>query len=171
MHTAGDEKAPGAGSLIDGSLDRPEHLRNRLPLVKQHRLREGAQCGVRVVAKRFGLRRLVEASLTAEARAMLALEGAWRSPSPYGGETVYTRALLEDGRRWAILDAPVEIAAPVRILQGGADPDVPWRHALRLAETITGDDVVFTLIKDGDHRLSRPQDLARIVAAVEDLDG
>ena len=48
----------------------------------------------------------------------------------------------------------------MRILQGMADPDVPWRHALRITEALTGGDVQVTLIKDGDHRLSRPQDLA-----------
>jgi dipeptidyl aminopeptidase/acylaminoacyl peptidase len=58
---------------------------------------------------------------------------------------------------------------PVRILQGGEDPDVPWRHALELAQSLKGEDVVFTLIKDGDHRLSRPQDIARLIAAVEEL--
>ena len=77
--------------------------------------------------------------------------------------------LLEDGRRWSILPGPVAIAAPVRILQGGADDAVPWRHALDLAEALESRDVVFTLIKDGDHRLSRPQDLARLVTAVEEI--
>ena len=62
---------------------------------------------------------------------------------------------------------PIEV--PVRILQGGADPDVPWRHALELAQALKGEDVVFSLIKDGDHRLSRPRDIARLVAAVEEL--
>jgi dipeptidyl aminopeptidase/acylaminoacyl peptidase len=64
---------------------------------------------------------------------------------------------------------PVPIDVPVRILQGGADPDVPWRHALELAQAISGRDVVFSLIKDGDHRLSRPQDIARMIAAVAEV--
>jgi dipeptidyl aminopeptidase/acylaminoacyl peptidase len=63
----------------------------------------------------------------------------------------------------------VPIEVPVRILQGGADPDVPWRHALELAQAIRGEDVVFSLIKDGDHRLSRPQDIARLLTAVAEL--
>ena len=63
------------------------------------------------------------------------------------------------------------IDVPVRILQGGADPDVPWTHALALANALTGQDVVFTLIKDGDHRLSRPQDLERLTAAVSEARG
>jgi dipeptidyl aminopeptidase/acylaminoacyl peptidase len=65
----------------------------------------------------------------------------------------------------------VPIEAPVRILQGGEDPDVPWRHALELAQAIKSPDVVFSLIKDGDHRLSRPQDIARLVAAVDEAAG
>jgi pimeloyl-ACP methyl ester carboxylesterase len=57
----------------------------------------------------------------------------------------------------------------VRILQGGEDPDVPWRHAQELAWALKGDDVVFSLIRDGDHRLSRPPDIARLIAAAEEL--
>ncbi|MGC1303792.1 MAG: alpha/beta hydrolase, partial [Caulobacteraceae bacterium] len=72
----------------------------------------------------------------------------------------------EEGRNWSILPGPVAISAPLHVLQGGADPDVPWRHALALAEAWAGEDVVFTLIRDGDHRLSRPQDLKRLVETV-----
>ena len=113
---------------------------------------------------------LIEPSLSDEARADLAREGVWMQPSDYeGGGYPITRRLLEDGRAWSILPGPVEIAPPVRILQGGGDDAVPWRHALSLAEALTAQDVVFTLIKDGDHRLSRPQDLTRLVRAVEEL--
>ena len=102
--------------------------------------------------------------------AALAAEGVWLRPSDYGDPYPITKALLEDGARWSILGAePVPIAIPVRILQGAADPDVPWRHALELALAIKGEDVVFTLIKDGDHRLSRPQDIERLLAAVGEL--
>lgn len=86
-----------------------------------------------------------------------------------GGEI--SRTLLEDGARWSILSAPVPIAVPVRILQGAEDQEVPWRHALELAIAFTGRDVVFSLIRDGDHRLSRPKDLARIIAFAEELAG
>jgi pimeloyl-ACP methyl ester carboxylesterase len=94
--------------------------------------------------------------------------GVWMQPSDYGDPNPITRLLLEDGARWSVLDSAVPIEAPVRILQGGEDPDVPWRHALELAQAIKSRDVVFTLIKDGDHRLSRPQDIARLVAAVDE---
>jgi hypothetical protein len=95
-------------------------------------------------------------------------EGEFVWPSDYGGGIVVTRLLLEDGDRWSILDAEVAITCPVRILHGGADKDVPWRHGLDLALALEGEDVTFTLIRDGDHRLSRDQDLARLVAAVEE---
>jgi hypothetical protein len=116
--------------------------------------------------------KLMEPSLSAEARRAIDTDGVWLRPSDYdpGGMPI-TRVLLEDGARWSILGQPIAITAPVRVLQGGRDPDVPWTHALELANTIEGDDVVFTLVKDGDHRLSRPQDLARLVAAVEELAG
>lgn len=103
------------------------------------------------------------------AEAALRETGVWIEPSQYGDPSPITRNLLEDGARWSILDAPVPITAPVRILQGGEDPDVPWRHALELAQAIKSPDVVFSLIKDGDHRLSREQDIARLVATVAEV--
>jgi pimeloyl-ACP methyl ester carboxylesterase len=117
-----------------------------------------------------GLVLIAPAADFTEALAAIEAKGEWRRPSLYdaGGYPI-TRALLEDGARWTILPGPVPIEAPVRILQGGDDPDVPWRHALELSQALASRDVTFTLVKDGDHRLSRPQDLARLVAAVEDL--
>ena len=113
--------------------------------------------------------KLMEPELSDEARAAIARDGFWIRPSEYddGGYAI-TRELLEDGARWSILPGPVPIDVPVRVLQGGADPDVPWTHALELANALKSNDLVFTLIKDGDHRLSRPQDLERLVAAVNE---
>jgi len=113
--------------------------------------------------------KLIEPSLDAAARAALAADGVWLEPSPYGEPNPITAGLLEDGARWSILPGPVPVAAPVRILQGGQDDAVPWTHALELAQALKGDDVVFTLVKDGDHRLSRAQDIARLIAAVEEV--
>ncbi len=114
--------------------------------------------------------RLMKPGFPPEAFEALARDGEWIRPSLYdeGGYPI-TAALLEDGARWSILDEPAPITVPVRILQGREDPDVPWAHALELANAIKSEDVVFTLIKDGDHRLSRPQDLARLIAAVEEV--
>lgn len=86
---------------------------------------------------------------------------------PVEGDYLLTRRFFDEARDWTLLEGAVALTAPVEILQGGADEPVPWRHALRLAEAIEGPDVVFTLIRDGDHRLSRPADLERLVEAVE----
>jgi pimeloyl-ACP methyl ester carboxylesterase len=112
--------------------------------------------------------KLMEPELDDDARQALALEGAWTRRSDYdpAGYPI-TRELLEEGRRWSILPGPVPITAPVRILQGEADADVPWRHALALHQALASPDCVFTLVKAGDHRLSTPADLARLTAAVE----
>ena len=113
--------------------------------------------------------KLMAPGIPAVGRAALEREGIWLRPSLYGDPYPIARALVEDGARWSILPGPAPIEVPVRILQGGEDPDVPWRHALELAQAIKGQDVVFTLVKDGDHRLSRPQDIARLIAAVEEV--
>lgn len=112
--------------------------------------------------------RLIEPGLSDEARRAIETEGLWMRPSAYGSPDPISRDLIEDGRRWSILPGPTLIAAPMTILQGAADPDVPWRHALDLALAIGLDRVVFTLVGDGDHRLSRPDDLTRLKAAVVD---
>ncbi len=96
-------------------------------------------------------------------------QGFTLRPSEYGAPYPITRALIEDGRQWSILDAPVAFEGPVRILQGMQDPDVPWGHALALAASLTSPDVVLTLIKDGEHRLSREADIARLLAACGEL--
>jgi alpha-beta hydrolase superfamily lysophospholipase len=113
--------------------------------------------------------KLMPARFPPEALVALREAGVWMQPSQYGDPNPITLALLEDGARWSILDSAVPIEAPVRILQGGEDPDVPWRHALELAQAIRSQDLVFSLIKDGDHRLSRPQDIARLLAAVGEV--
>jgi pimeloyl-ACP methyl ester carboxylesterase len=80
-------------------------------------------------------------------------------PSEYGGPYPITRHLIEDGRTHLLLDGPIALDCPVRLLHGQRDPDVPWETALRIAERVIGADVQVTLVKDGDHRLSRPDDL------------
>jgi len=63
----------------------------------------------------------------------------------------------------------IETGCPVRILQGVQDPDVPWSHAVELTSRLARDDVVLTLVKDGDHRLSRPEDIDSLISAVAEL--
>jgi pimeloyl-ACP methyl ester carboxylesterase len=96
-------------------------------------------------------------------------KGVWLRPSQYGEPYPITRALIEEGRDHLLLGSAIDVGCPVRILQGAQDPDVPWQHAFALAHRLPSDDVVLTMIQDGDHRLSRPQDIARIIAAVAEI--
>lgn len=99
-------------------------------------------------------------AMSETSRAALMRDGLIRIPSAYGGEQIITRALIEEARDHLLLGGPIPIFCPVRLLHGQLDPDVPWHTALQLAEKLETPDVRVTLIKDGDHRLSRPQDLA-----------
>ena len=112
-------------------------------------------------------------SLPSAYRAELEQKGRVAIPSAYSPDspTIFTRALIEDGRRNLILNAPIAIDAPVRILHGQADPDVPWQGSLDLAARIACPDVHVHLVKDGDHRLSRPADIALLVSTVADMSG
>ena len=107
-----------------------------------------------------------------EARDAIRRDGEWAWPSRYDDEPYpITRDLIEDGRRHLLLGRPIPVAAPVRIVQGMADPDVPWQHAMRLVEAL-GPDTQMTLVKDGDHRLSKPHELSVILRTLDAmLDG
>ncbi|WP_420391311.1 alpha/beta hydrolase [Acuticoccus sp.] len=116
--------------------------------------------------------RLMWPSLSEEVRQRIMDEGVAYLPSAYGEPVPVTRRLFEDGRRHLVYgDAPIETGCPVHILQGVQDMDVPHTHALELVDRLAHDDVVLTLVKDGDHRLSREEDLERLVAAVEGITG
>jgi pimeloyl-ACP methyl ester carboxylesterase len=96
--------------------------------------------------------------------------GVWSRPSEYSPEPyLVTRQLIEEGRKHLILGGMIETGCPVRILQGVEDPDVPWQHAVALVSRLASDDVVLTLVKDGDHRLSRPEDIERLIGAVAEF--
>ena len=111
---------------------------------------------------------LIEPNLTETERAALAERGQFEEPTPYGPDpNIYTLKLIEDGRRNRVLEGAIETGCAVHILQGMADPDVPYAHAVRLMEHLSGDDVVLTMIRDGDHRLSRQQDIAKILEVCE----
>ena len=114
---------------------------------------------------------LIRPALDAAAQEALAREGMITIPNAYGPPTPITRLLLEDGARHLVLRAGLAITAPVRLIHGMLDAEVPFQTSLRLAERITGGDVRITLIKDAVHRLSRDQDLAllaQMCAAVTD---
>ena len=113
---------------------------------------------------------LMWASLTDEIKETLRRDGVWHAPSQYSDEPyAITLNFIEEGRDHLLLDRPIEVACPVRILHGMEDPDVPWEHSLRLVEALAGDDVTLTYIKHGDHRLSEPADIARLCETVEKL--
>jgi pimeloyl-ACP methyl ester carboxylesterase len=104
-----------------------------------------------------------------EIRHEIETKGVWLRPSQYGEPYPITRALIEEGRHHLLLGSAIEVGCPVRILQGAQDPDVPWQHAFALTHRLPSDDVVLTMVQDGDHRLSRPQDIARMLAAVAEI--
>jgi pimeloyl-ACP methyl ester carboxylesterase len=108
-------------------------------------------------------------AMTFEERAVLMEQGVLEQPSDYGEPYVITRALIEDGRTQLVLGAPIAIKAPVRLLHGQADGDVPWEFSLKLAARMTGADVRTVLVKDGAHRMSRPQDLALLRTTLTEL--
>ncbi|MBC7799727.1 MAG: alpha/beta hydrolase [Gemmatimonadaceae bacterium] len=102
---------------------------------------------------------LMLAAMMPAERAQMDRDGVLLVPSQYGDPTPVTAGLIADGRTRLLLRAPIPLTCPVRLLHGQRDPDVPWETSLRLADRLQSDDVVVTLIKDGDHRLSRPADL------------
>jgi pimeloyl-ACP methyl ester carboxylesterase len=94
--------------------------------------------------------------------------GELAAPSAYEADFIpITLRLVEEGRRHLLLRDPIRLSCPVRLLHGMEDPDVPYQTSLRLMERLTGTEAVVELIEDGDHRLSRPQDLTRLFAAVD----
>ena len=95
--------------------------------------------------------------------------GVWLRPSEYGEPYPITQRLIEEGRNHLLLGGMIETGCPVRVLQGVQDPDVPWNHAVALTSRLAQDDVVLTLVKDGDHRLSRPEDIERLIKAVAEF--
>ncbi|MGK2742119.1 alpha/beta hydrolase [Tepidicaulis sp. LMO-SS28] len=97
-------------------------------------------------------------------------DGVYLEPTQYADEpNEITLKLIEEGRNHLLLGKPIPLTCPVRILQGMADPDVPWQHAVTLAETLESEDVLLSLSKNGDHRLSTPEDIARLEAAVDEV--
>ena len=100
-------------------------------------------------------------------------DGQFVEPSAYSPENplIITKALIADGRQYGLLGQEIQLSCPVRILQGDADPDVPWEHGLATYQAIRADDCRFTLIKGGDHRLSTMRDLALLTQTAEELCG
>ena len=104
------------------------------------------------------------------ARRELEEKGYYAQKSDYSDEDyVITRRLIEDGRTHLFDEAIIETGCPVHVIQGMLDSDVPWTHATALMERLALDDAVLTLVRDGDHRLSRPADIEGLIRAVEEI--
>jgi pimeloyl-ACP methyl ester carboxylesterase len=103
-------------------------------------------------------------------KARLLADGRLVAPSDYADSPyVTTLGFWRSGESNLLLESPIALDCPVRLLHGQRDDDVPWQTALRLAEALGSADVQVTLVKDGDHRLSRPHDIALLIATVERL--
>ena len=114
---------------------------------------------------------LLWARIDAAKRDALMRDGVYYEPSDYDDGQPYpiTRRLIEEGRDNLVLRGPVALACPVRLIHGMQDQDVPWQTSVRLAERLESEDVTVTLVKEGDHRMSDPQALARLTGAVARL--
>ena len=114
--------------------------------------------------------RMLLKGLSPEDRATLQREGRLERPSQYSPEpSVFTWKLIEEGRDHLVLDKKLALPCPVRLLHGQSDPDVPWEYSLQIAAHLDAPDVITTFVKGGDHRLSTPADIARLIAMVEEL--
>lgn len=105
-----------------------------------------------------------------EIRRQIEREGLYRAPSQYSAAPyAITKALIEDGRTRLLLDKSIPLSCPVRLLHGMKDPDVPWETSIRLAAALASSDVETILVKEGDHRLSTPEDIERLSAVLDAL--
>lgn len=123
--------------------------------------------GLVLIAPAFDMtERLMWHRLTPEMKDTIERDGVYYEPSLYGDPYPITKHLIEEGRQHLLGVGTLDLNLPVRILQGMCDPDVPWGHALDLVDLLCCDDVELTLIKNGDHRQSREQDLRRLESTV-----
>ena len=116
--------------------------------------------------------RLMWARFSKTIRREIMEKGVYLRPSNYGdGDYAISRRLIEDGRDHLIGDAPFDPGRPIHVLHGLLDPDVPWEHTLDLVAHLSGDHVRVSAVPDGEHRLSRPEDLELMIRVLEDLVG
>ena len=164
-----DRHAKGRQLIVGSSMG------GWIALLLAKRLRErdeaGRLAGMILIAPAFDMtRELMWKAFGKYERRRLRTKGFLALPSAYSDEPdIVTRALIEDGDRHLFGEQPIETGCPVHVIQGMQDEDVPWGHAARLMEQLAFDDAVLTLVRDGDHRLSRPEDLERLWRAVEGM--
>jgi alpha-beta hydrolase superfamily lysophospholipase len=142
-----------------------------LLLAEAERMRGGRIVGLVLIAPAVDMTKaLIWDRMPKPVRKDIAANGVYHEPSVYGGEPVpITMKLIEDGKQHLFGERLIEVGCPVHVLQGMEDPEVPWRHATELIERLASDDALLTLVKDGDHRLSRPEDIARLKEAIGDM--
>jgi pimeloyl-ACP methyl ester carboxylesterase len=164
-----DRFAPGPQIVVGSSMG------GWLALLLAQRLRDRGEAarlaGIVLIAPAVDMTKaLMWDAYDEEARRAIREKGFYAQPSAYSEEPYHvTRALIEDGERHIFGDAPIETGCPVHVIQGMQDEDVPWAHATRLMEKLAFDDAVLTLVRDGDHRLSRPEDIERLTRAVAEM--
>ena len=111
--------------------------------------------------------KLMEPNFSTDQKKELDENGFISEPSEYSDEpNIITNSLIKDGRKNLVMEGIINTGCPVAILQGMKDPDVPYKHAMRLMNHLPSEDVTITLVKDGDHRLSREQDLELLKRAL-----
>lgn len=125
--------------------------------------------GMALIAPAWDMTQLFWKRAPAEAREAIERDGVYYRPSSYGEPYAITKTLIEDGEQNLLGSGPVPLDLPIRILHGCLDPDIPWRHSLGLLDVIDCPDMRLTLIKDGEHRLSRPGDLALLFATLSEF--
>ena len=140
-----------------------------LLLIRELRRRgAGRVIGLILIAPATDMTTLMQDQMTKKQRNLLLKQGYVEEPSEYAPEPYRINlSLIEDGRQHLMFGRPIETGCPVTILQGARDKDVPMEHALELVQHIVNDPVTFTLVPDGDHRLSREQDLALLERTIE----
>jgi len=140
-------------------------------LLREAPERAGRVAGLVLIAPAWNMTELIWNELPPDARRQIEQDGQFMRPSEYDPDGYpITRGLIEEGRKHLVAPgAPIDAGAPVRIIQGMEDPDVPWRHSLELIERLTQEDSHLHLVRDGAHQLSRPQDLILLFHAVQHL--
>jgi len=146
----------GGWTMLLAALQRPQRIRALLGIAPAPDFSED----------------LMWANFTEAQKRLILEDGVLEEPNAYS-ELPYriSKTFIEEARSHLLLRGPIELDCPVRILQGMQDQDIPWRRALLLAEKLTSMDVEVTLVKSGDHRLSTPEDMTRMLAVVEGLAG
>jgi pimeloyl-ACP methyl ester carboxylesterase len=142
-----------------------------LLLIRELRRRMNSRVmGLVLIAPATDMTELMLAQMTKKQRNLLLKQGFVEEPSEYSPEPYRINlSMIEDGRNHLLFGRAIETGCPVTILQGARDPDVPKEHTLKLVQHIVNDPVTMTLVPDGDHRLSRDQDLALLERSIEGL--